>query len=117
MRTKTRKGPRTVKDPHDGHDVHDRQSLEGGDRTSSTGSRPRRTLQSALHESCSAPRVISWDEWVSEERAADHLHASVATLRRMRALGKLPFTTMAGHIYYHPDDLARLLANSYGRTG
>jgi hypothetical protein len=34
----------------------------------------------------------------------------------MRALGKLPFTKMAGHVYYHPDDLATVLANGYGRT-
>jgi hypothetical protein len=34
----------------------------------------------------------------------------------MRALGKLPFTTVAGHVYYHPDDLARLLSSGYGRT-
>ena len=63
-----------------------------------------------------APRPIAWDEWVAEDRAAEQLGASVATLRRMRALGKLPFTKMAGHVYYHPDDLATVLANGYGRT-
>lgn len=69
-----------------------------------------------MHSAAANPRAIAWDEWVPEDRAASHLGASTATLRRMRALGKLPFTTVAGHVYYHPDDLSRLLSDGYGRT-
>jgi hypothetical protein len=76
----------------------------------------RPTTRMSNHEACPSPRVIAWDEWVAEDRAAAQLGTSVPTLRRMRALGKLPFTRMAGHVYYHPDDLAVVLAKGYGRT-
>jgi excisionase family DNA binding protein len=85
-------------------------------RSADAPAAPRSRNQSDSHQSCPAPRVIPWDEWVPEEQAAQQLGASVPTLRRMRALGKLPFTRLAGHVYYHPDDLATVLARGYGRT-
>ncbi len=81
-------------------------------RRSSAPTSPR----SANHEGCTSPREIAWDEWVAEDRAAEQLHTSIATLRRMRSWAKLPFTRLAGHVYYHPDDLAIVLATGYGRT-
>lgn len=83
-----------------------------GDRARSR----RAASRASNHEVCPSPRIIAWDEWVAEERAAAQLRTSIPTLRRMRALGKLPFTRMAGHVYYHPDDLAVVLAQGYGRT-
>jgi hypothetical protein len=95
--------------------ARDRQADIGTMRTP-VDSQRRREQQIHVHNDRPSARVIPWDEWVAEDRAAEQLRTSVATLRRMRALGKLPFTKMATHVYYHPDDLARMLANGYGRT-
>lgn len=79
--------------------------------------RPRRRTQADDHQPEVCQRPIAWDEWVLESRAAEQLGVSVATLRRVRALGELPFTIRATHVYFHPDDLSAWMARGYGRTG
>jgi hypothetical protein len=56
---------------------------------------------------------VSLESWIDGQIVMQTLHISPRTLQTLRSNGTLPFSRIGNKIYYHKQDIIKILTNNY----
>lgn len=70
-----------------------------------------RQLAKKVVENSESNKTLSLKEWKNAEEAALFLHTTQRRIQSLRISGKLPYSRIEKKIYYHSNDLIKLIGN------
>lgn len=70
-----------------------------------------RLLAQKVKENSGLNKMGTLHEWKNSEEACAILHIKPRTLQSLRVSGKLPYSRIERKIYYHSDDILKLIGD------